>query len=281
MKKCFFAAAVLVLGAALLGCAKKDGDAASAPGPGVRRVDVVQVTTNPPFVFLNDRDELDGYEIAILREVDKLLPQYTFHYSALEFAAMPVALEAGSAQIAVCMLVRSEARKGKFIFPEQYHALAPINLVVRNDSGISSLEDLAGRSIISSPASYEYSMLLAWNAAHPGKEITLKIFDGNTGADNYNAILRGDVDSSLSYPQGFSVITGELGITGLTLTPPVMVEDVYYMLAREETQLRDDLDRALRELLADGTLGSISREYLGEDIFEKYTSLFNSQGTVH
>ncbi|WP_059369269.1 transporter substrate-binding domain-containing protein [Treponema endosymbiont of Eucomonympha sp.] len=280
MKTVFSMAAAALLIAGVSGC-KKKAAAQNADGTPVRTVNVVTVTTNVPFAYLNDKDQYDGYEIAALREIDKRLPQYEFKISGMDFAAMPVALEAGSASIAVCMLVRSEARQAKFIFPKQYSTLSPINLVVRaNRPNVNTLEDLAGMTVASTASSYEHSMLVAWNKAHPGKELILRDYSDATRADLFNAISRGEVDSTLAYPQGFDIVTKELGITNLRITPPALIEDTYYMLAKGETALRDDLDGAIKALREDGTLGRLSKQYLGEDVFAQYTAQFEEQGNV-
>ncbi|MDR0639443.1 MAG: transporter substrate-binding domain-containing protein [Spirochaetaceae bacterium] len=278
MKKMPGSLVVFVLVAAglvLAGCAKKKAGAENE-----RVVEVVTVNTNVPFAFLNDNDEYDGYEIAALREADKRLPQYSFHITGMEFAAMPVALEAGNASIAICMLVRSDARQSRFLFPKEYTTLSPINLVVRKDDPSESLLDLARRKIITIPSGYEHGLLLGWNASHPGEELGFVIMNDATTADTFLAILNGEADASLAYPQGFDIVTKELGITGLRLTQPALIEDTYYMLAKNETQLADDLDNVIREMREDGTLGRISQQYLGEDVFEKYTAQFEAQGAV-
>lgn len=286
---------LLAIAVVFLGCSRQNntsaGNSAStgssvpkennASTESVRVVNVVTVTTNVPFAYLNDNDEYDGYEIALLRELDKILPQYEFKISGMDFAAMPVALESGSASIAICMLVRSEARQARFIFPKQYTTLSPINLVVRStETGINTLEDLAGKSIASIPSGYEHTMLLKWNEAHTGKELILRDYSTASTAELFMAIIRGEVDSTLTYPQGFDIVTKELGITNLRITPPALIEDTYYMLAKNETQLRDDLDAAIKTLRLNGTAGRLSVQYLGEDVFEKYTTQFEAQGVV-
>jgi ABC-type amino acid transport substrate-binding protein len=284
MNRGFAKAAVvlLVLGMALTGCQKSEGrtSAGNSAGANVRVVNVVTVTSNVPFAFLNDDDEYDGYEIAALREMDQRLPQYEFRISGMDFAAMPVALEAGSASIAICMLVKSEARQARFIFPNQYTTLSPINLAVRKESGISSLDDMAGKIMASTPASYEHSLMIAWNESHPGGEIILRDYSDASPADLLNAINRKEVDATLMYPQSFSMVNAELGYADLTLTPPSLIEDTYYMLAKNETQLRDDLDRIILEMRSDGTLGKFSAQFLGEDVFANYQEMFDAQGIV-
>ncbi|WP_162502550.1 transporter substrate-binding domain-containing protein [Treponema endosymbiont of Eucomonympha sp.] len=52
------------------------------------------------------------------------------------------------------------------------------------------------------------------------------------------------------------------------------------MLAKGETALRDDLDGAIKALREDGTLGRLSKQYLGEDVFAQYTAQFEEQGNV-
>ncbi|GHU14245.1 hypothetical protein FACS1894161_4840 [Spirochaetia bacterium] len=111
MKAVFGTIAIALILGGFTDCKKK---ADEAP---IRTVNVVTVTLNAPFSYLNKDGEYDGYEIAVLKEINKKLPQYAFRIDGVEFAGMSLALEVGTASIAVGTFVRSEARQAKFIFP--------------------------------------------------------------------------------------------------------------------------------------------------------------------
>ncbi|MDR2042980.1 MAG: transporter substrate-binding domain-containing protein [Clostridium sp.] len=251
----------------------------AADGDATRQVKVVGYTANVPFVYLDEDGELTGYEPAVLRAIDELLTQYEFSYEGMDFAAMPVALEAGNAQIAVCMLVKSEERLERFIFPEEPSTLSPMNFLIKEGrDDIQVFDDIGGKIVATGNSGYEYVHMVKWNEKHPGNEIQFWLTNETNSADVYPKILAGEIDAQLLYPQGFQYIEEDQGWSGLALSPVVFVEDTYFMLGKDETELRDAIDGALKTLKADGTLGKISEEWLGEDVFEVYKDIFAAQG---
>ncbi len=272
--KCAAVAAVgLVLGVS--GCEKKKD------APGVRTVRVAATATDVLFSYLNSDDEYDGYEVAVLREVDKLLPQYEFKISGMDYAAMPVALEVGDISIAMYTLIRSEARKAKFLFPEQYTALIPESFVTQAaQQNLNSISDFAGKTIACAVSDYRYSFLSSWNKAHPGAEFILKGYSDASDTDLIRAVSKGDADGAIVFPTTFDVVTKELGITNLRLTPPAFIADTSFMLAKNETALCGDIDGAIKTLREDGTLSRLSNQYLGYDMFAAHAAQFEAQGTV-
>ncbi len=223
-----------------------------------------------PFCYLDEDGNLTGYDVAVLKELDERLPQYEFDIQYMDFSALIVALDAGQLDMVSHQLVKSEARKEKYIFPEQYYCLSPMSWIVRPDSGIETMEDMAGKTINQSPSSYEYTMIESWNADHPGEEITQNAVSNLTTADGYKQVESGQVDAALSYRSTFETVNAELGLD-LIATDVVMCEDTYEMFGSDDQQFCDDCDAVLKEMLDDGTLSELSTEYFGEDIFTLYS----------
>ncbi|MDO4459515.1 MAG: transporter substrate-binding domain-containing protein [Clostridia bacterium] len=222
-----------------------------------------------PFCYLNEDGELQGYDIAVMKELDERLEDYEFNIQYMDFSALIVALDAGQLDMVSHQLVKSEARKEKYLFPEQYYCLSPMSLVVTPDSNIKTLEDMAGKKINGSPSSYEYTMIESWNADHPGKEIVQIAVSDLSTADGYKQVENGTVDAALTYRSTFEAINKDLGLD-LTLTDVVMCEDTYQMFGSDEEEFVAAVDAELRKMLDDGTLSKISEEYFGEDIFSLY-----------
>ena len=47
----------------------------------VQKIRVAHTNYYVPYDFVNDKGESDGFEVAVLKEIDKLLPQYEFEYT--------------------------------------------------------------------------------------------------------------------------------------------------------------------------------------------------------
>ena len=252
-------------------CSKKEASTTSADG--VRHIVVGTGNGAAPFCYLDENGNSVGYDIDVLNELDARLPQYEFEIQAMDFSTLIVSIDSGSINFLSHQLVQSDARKEKYLFPSQYYCLSPMSLAVKADSGITSMADMAGKTMEQNPSAYEYQMLMAYNDAHPGQELNIVAVSDQSTADTFLKVSNGQVDASLTYKATFDSVVPELGIDNLTLTDVVMCEDTYLMFPKTEQQLCDDIDAVLKEMIADGTLSKISEKWYGEDVFGLYADM--------
>lgn len=255
----------------LAACGSEEVVDASANG-----AEVVKVGTGngmAPFCYLDEDGNPTGYDIDVLKEVDSRIEAYDFDIEAMDFSTLIVSIDTGSIDMLSHQLVKSETRREKYLFPEQYYSLSPMSLVVKVDSGIDTMADMKGKSTDQDPNAYEYQMLLAYNKAHPGEEIIINAVSDLTVADAFKKISNGQVDSYLTYSATFDTVINEIGIDNLKLTEVVMVEDTYMMLPKGNEALRDAVDVALKAMIEDGTLSTIAEKWLKEDIFTEYADM--------
>jgi len=279
---CLLLAGIMSAGL-LSGCSGSGSDSetqsAASSGSGesttVTTVKVGTFNAMPPYCYLDDDGNLTGYDVEVLRAIDERLPEYSFDIEGMDFEAMLIALESKTLDIASCQFVPTEERREKFLFPENYYCLSPLVLAVRADSGITSLDDMAGKKILTNPSSYEYTMLVNYNDQHPDKQIELYNVTDITTADMYKMVANGQVDGNLSYIGTFDELNSSLGLN-LVRTDVVMVEDTYFMLNSDDQVLCDAIDGVLAEMQSDGTLSELSTKYLGEDVFGEYSSLVST-----
>lgn len=241
----------------------------------VRKIIVGTGNSAAPFCYLDEDGNSVGYDIDVLKEIDERLEQYEFEIQAMDFSTLIVSIDSGSINFLSHQLVKSDARKEKYLFPEQYYCLSPMSLAVKDDSGIESMSDMAGKTMEQDPNAYEYQMLMAYNDAHPGEEIDVIAVADQSQADGLLKVSNGKVDASLQYKATFDSVVPELGIDNLKLTDVVMCEDTYMMFPKSEQQLCDDIDAVLKEMVEDGTLGEISKKWYGEDVFDLYADMIS------
>lgn len=266
---CLAMTGVLLFG--LAGCGSSSGSSASSSD--VRKIVVGTGNGAAPFCYLDEEGNSVGYDIDVLHEMDERLPQYEFDIQAMDFSTLIVSLDSGSVNMLSHQLVKSEARKEKYLFPEQYYCLSPMSLAVRNDSGITSLADMAGKTMEQNPSAYEYQMMMAYNEAHAGSEVDVIAVSDQTTADTYLKVSNGQVDAALTYQATFESVVPDLGVDNLTLTDVVMCEDTYIMFPKTEEQLCKDVNEVLKEMIADGTMSEISNKWYGEDVFALYKDM--------
>lgn len=265
-------AVVLAMGA-VSGCSAK----AEAKAAGTDGVTVVKVGTgnnSAPFCYLDENGTPIGYDLDVLKELDKRLEQYEFDIQTMDFSTLVVSIDSGAIDMISHQLVKSEARKEKYLFPDEYYCLSPMSLCVRKDSGITGMADLKGKKMEQNPSAYEYQMMMAYNEAHPGEEIEIIGVSDQSTADAYKKVVSGKVDAALTYKATYDSVMNDLGFTDLTLTDVVMCEDTYMMFAKDQAELVNAVSQATKEMKEDGTLGEISKKwYGGEDVFASYADM--------
>lgn len=258
---------------ALAGCAPDAASSSSSDSASGKTVKVLTYNGNPPYCYLDKQGNLVGYDVDVLKAVDERLDDYSFDMDSMDFTAMITACESGSAELVSCQLVPSEERKEKFIFCEEPFCLSPMVFAVR-DPSIKTLDDMAGLSTLSNPINYEYGMIEKYNERYPEKAIKLQTTSDITVADAFKIVASGQVDSYSCYDGSFDAVNEEAA-TGLYKTDVVLCESTYFMFNKEQTELRDAVDKVLKEMKADGSLGKIAEQDLGVDVFTEYADVLS------
>lgn len=268
----FTLAGVLAMGT-LAGCSTEAGAETTDSG-GVQTVKVGTGNNAAPFCYLDEDGNPVGYDLDVLAELDKRLEEYEFDVQTMEFSTLVVSIDSGAIDMISHQLVKSDARKEKYLFPDEYYCLSPMSLCVRTDSGIAGMEDMAGKSMEQNPSAYEYQMMMAYNEANPGKEVEIIGVSDQATADAYKKVSNGQVDAALTYKATYDSVMEDLGITNLSLTDVVMCEDTYMMFSQDQAELVEAVSQATKEMKEDGTLSEISKKWFGgEDVFTAYADM--------
>ena len=265
---------VAAIAVSIVGCGKSVSTSEDAAN-----VTVVKVGTGngmPPFCSLDTNGNVVGYDVDVLKELDKRLAEYEFDIQSMDFTTLLVSLDSGALDVVSHQLVKSDVRKTKYLFPDQYYCLSPLSLAVKKDSGIKTLSDLKGKSINESPSSYEYSLLTSYSQKNLGNSLKINAVSDLSSADNFKQVANGQVDVALTYQSTYKKIQDDLKLDNITLTDTVLVEDTYIMLAKGQEKLTAAINQALKDMLSDGTLATIAKKDLNEDVFANYTKLIQT-----
>lgn len=220
-----------------------------------------------PYNYLDEDGNPDGYDIAVAKAVDELLPGVEFTYEAVEWSSIFAGLEAERYDIIVSQAVKTEEREAKYLFgeiPYTYTIGAIAYQAGRTD--IKSMDDLAGKTCSVALGSSNANILETWNAEH-GNVIEVVYGDG----DVTKALLdvqEGRVDSTLVDPITASLVIGEQGLNVETvLRGDSVIKPTYWLYANTDKnkELQPLVDEALQTLRDNGTLSELSQQYLGED----------------
>ncbi|MBP1963323.1 transporter substrate-binding domain-containing protein [Paenibacillus aceris] len=238
--------------------------AATAPQK-VKKIVVGTSGTFKDVTFLDDKGNLTGYDIELTKEIDKRLPEYEFEFKTMEFANILLSLEAGKVDLAVNQYEVNSERQAKFLFNDEAYNIWPSKVVVNKDNNtVNSIEDLKGKKVITSPGSNGAVWLQDYNK-NKGTPFEL-VYSGSGGTnDVINQIKTGRVDATISTPFQVAGRNKDADAQQKVVGPVLYTSKIYYVLRKDETDLKGKIDEAIKEIKKDGTLASLSKKWLGED----------------
>ena len=262
-------AASVALGSYLLaGCGSSTAESSDT-----QKVIVGSGTTYHPYCYLDEDGEATGYEYAVLQEIDKLLPQYEFEYQSMNFDSLLLSLDSGKIDLAAHQYEYTDERAEKYLFgAEAYTTYVTYIAVPIDDNTTTSLKDLAGKTVrTGGTTSASTAIVQSWNEENPDHAVNIYNSDSNTNEETVAAIKSGEAAACVltqrdvermneNYGNGTDILK--------TVGEPVNNSKTYYLYRKDETELQEAIDGALKELKENGKLAELSEQYLGGDFTE-------------
>ena len=243
----------------------------------VRTINVAHTITNVPYDYLDEKGNPDGFEIAVLKAVDELLPEYEFKFHGVSDEELLIGTESGKYQVGTKGAWITEERKKKFLIPSNPLAASVIGIAFRKENAdqITDLESFAkfsGKLIPISPQSAQFSVIQEFNEKHPANQIKLVPSDVFDIADSYLWVLEGRYDAyfvlKLSYEKNVIKETGPYHQFADKLSyVPYKGIPTWPLFNKKETELAAAYDKAVQTLKENGTISALSQKYFGEDVF--------------
>ena len=146
-----------------------------------KKVKVGISAENKPYSYMNENEEYEGYEYAILCEVqNRIGDQYNMDIVMDEWTNLLVGIETGNYAAAGGSFGYKEERAEKY----SYSAVPIVNAdkfyidYLKGRTDITDMASLAGKTVATTPGLLAETIVLDWNAAHPDEEIHLEYPDG-------------------------------------------------------------------------------------------------------
>lgn len=269
------AALIGVVAAGLAGCSKKDS-AASGDGGKKKVVNVAYTNYYVPYDFVNDKGEADGFEVAVMKEVAKKLPQYEWKFTPTSDDDLLIGVESGKYTIGTKGIWKTAAREKKYLFTDNYIGASVIGLVIRKDEAdkvkdMDSFAQYSGKLVPIAPQDARYMVIDTYNKEHPDKPIDLKSSEAFQIADAYSWVMEGRYDAylevELSYKNNivkddapYHQFNDQLTYIRYKGIP------TYPLINKKETKLKDEVDQAIKELRDEGKIAELEQKYFGESL---------------
>lgn len=212
-----------------------------------------------------DSDELTGFEVEVVRELGERL-ELDIEFKELGFDEMLTSVNTGQIDIAANDIEITEDRLDNFIFstPIKY---SYGTAVVRKDdlSGIKTLEDIKGKKAAGASTSIYMEIARDYGA----EEVT---YDNATNEVYLRDVSIGRTDVILNdyYLSTFGVAA--FPDLNITIHPDIKYSpsEVGLVMNKDNTELAENVNAALEEMLEDGTISEISAQFFaGADVSVK------------
>lgn len=206
----------------------------------------------PPYEMTTDSGEFEGIDIETAQAIaDKL--GLELQIDDMDFDAALLAVQQGKSDMVMAGVTVTDERQNVMDFTDSY-ATGIQSIIVKEDSDIASVDDLAGKKIGTQRGTTGY----LYCSDDFGDENIVAYDDGLTAVQMLN---NGQVDCVVidNAPAKEFVAANP----GLKLLDTAYVEESYAIgVGKGNTELKDAINTALEELKADGTLQAIVDKYI-------------------
>lgn len=206
----------------------------------------------PPYEMTTDAGEFEGIDVETAQAIaDKL--GLELQIDDMDFDAALLAVQQGKSDMVMAGVTVTDERQNVMDFTDSY-ATGIQSIIVKEDSDIASVDDLAGKKIGTQRGTTGY----LYCSDDFGDENVVAYDNGLTAVQMLN---NGQVDCVVidNAPAKEFVAANP----GLKLLDTAYVEENYAIgVGKGNTELKDAINTALEELKADGTLQAIVDKYI-------------------
>ena len=215
----------------------------------------------PPLGFRNADGEIVGYDIDLAKEVAKRLG-VEFKAQPIDWGAKEMELNTGKIDCIWNGFTMTKEREQALSFTKPYLKNAQV-LVVRNDSGIASLKDMAGKTIALQSGSS------AQEAVDGNVEFSRSLKEQVLLKDNVTALNDLEIRGVDGVVMDSVVANYSIAATGKPFTvidEALSYENYGIAFRKGNAALRNKVQSILEDMQKDGTVTAVSVKWFGRDI---------------
>ena len=258
------AVAMIASVAMLAGCGSKTADTASKADADAANNETAKekltMATNasfPPYEYKEDGETIIGIDAEIAQAIaDKL--NMELEIVDIDFGAIIAGVQSGKYSMGMAGMTVTEDRLKSVNFSDSYAKGVQV-VIVKEDSGIESIDDLEGKLIGVQLATT--GDIYASDTPENGGFGEENVEKYSKGAEAVVALTQGKIDAVIidNEPAKSFVKENE----GLKILDTAYADEDYAIcFAKDNTELLDKVNTALNELIADGTVAKIVNKYI-------------------
>lgn len=215
-----------------------------------------------PFTFVK-QDELQGFEVDVWNAIGERLDREV-EFVTTNFSGLFGMLETGRIDTISNQITITPERLEKYDFADPYVYDGAQIVVRKGNDSIQGLDDLKGKKVaVNLGSNFEQLM----RKHDTNNEINIITYETNLEQD----VALGRTDAFVMDRVGSAQLIKEAGLPlQLAGKPFETLENAFpFVKTPEQQALLAEVNRALAEMRADGTLTQISQKWLGADITSK------------
>ena len=279
MKKLWALALAAVMVLSLAACGSKNDTADETQNDGQTAQDTSGGETQklivgfdaefPPFGFIAADGSYDGFDLAMAKELCARLG-WEYEAVAIDWNSKDAELSSGTINC-IWNGFTYTGRENDYTFSDPYVDNS-IVLVVKADSGITSLADLAGKSVMAQAASSAVDAINENEDFKSSLKEVVELGDYNMG---FMDLAQGTVDA----------VAADLGVAQyqianndgdyVILDEPLSSEQYAIGFLKGNTELRDAVNAELLKMAEDGTMLEIAQNYVDQGLVLDSLCLIN------
>ncbi|WP_239457423.1 transporter substrate-binding domain-containing protein [Bifidobacterium pullorum] len=224
-------------------------------------------TQDPPYSYAGEDGTPKGFDVDVLKALDRELGGYRFEYSSVDYQTALAGTKQGRYDALIGAFFATPARAKQYLLSKPYDYYF-MNLVVPEESPIDSLQDLDGKTLDPIvPTDGRYTAIQAWLKRHPDISITVPtVTSQETFPDMFRAVHDGTYDAVYLSKAQYDGVADSLGFP-MKVTAPVDAAGTVILYDNSQRDLRHAVDGAIDRLVDDGTLPKLNQRYFHQDDF--------------
>jgi polar amino acid transport system substrate-binding protein len=215
----------------------------------------------PPMEFRNDKNELEGFDIDLGKELAKKLG-VKYNPVVTDFNGIILALQSGKFDAILATLSITDERKKNIDFVGPYINGGQIIVVKSGNKSMSTKEDLKGKVV---------GVQLGSTGEQAAGKIEgikeIKKYDKITEA--FHEVNIGRVDALICDSEVGEYYVAKDKVNYTVLKDKLTKEPVGIGVKKKDKKLQEALNKALDDLKKDGTLSKLSIKWFGHDIYKE------------
>ncbi len=214
----------------------------------------------PPFGYVAEDGSYDGFDLAMAKELCKRLG-WEYKEVAIDWDAKDTELSSGNINC-IWNGFTYTGREEEYTWSDPYVDNS-IVLVVKKDAGITSMADLAGKTVMAQAASSAVDAINANEAFKGSLKEVIELADYNTG---FMELEQGTVDAVAADLGVASYQVAQKGDGYVILDEAISTEQYAVGFLKGNTELRDAVNAELKKMAQDGTMKTIAEKYVDQGL---------------